>query len=65
MTLCSVCGCVRGRDIYCNMGGYMKGGHEGREGGDMMGANIKRENVKRNRFKGWNTLGRGYVKGGM
>ena len=29
MTLCSVCGCVRGRDIYCNMGGYMKGGHEG------------------------------------
>ena len=47
----------------------MKGGHEGREGGDMMGANIKRGNVKRNRFKGWNASwgGRGgeYVKGRM
>ena len=40
----------------------MKGGHEG-GGGDMMGANVKRGNVKRNRFKGWNALwgGRGGV----
>ena len=54
-----------GEGYILYMGGYMKGGHEGREGGDMMGANIKRENVKRNRFKGRNKLGRGYVKGGM